>query len=105
MYPAATNTTLAVCHIPIKSRSDRIIYTNAVFSILATFALFVRLLVCAKDRINVDDAFAVAAWVFSLVPSWGMFTTGLLGNGTDTWAVPADNIYTILKVCVLIVVD
>jgi hypothetical protein len=88
-----------MCGIPIKDRSHHLIITNAVFGALAFVALGIRLVVSLQQHIfGMDDASAVAAMVFAAPVTFGQVVCGVLGFGRDTWAVPSENIYIILKV-------
>lgn len=46
-----------------------------------------------------DDFCAVLSMVFAAPVTFGQLACGLLGFGKDTWAVPTENIYIILKAC------
>ncbi|KAH8724240.1 hypothetical protein GQ44DRAFT_618657 [Phaeosphaeriaceae sp. PMI808] len=96
---SAVNTTNAMCDIPIRDRSKSLIITNAVFGALALVALGIRMLVSIQQHIfGLDDACAIVASVFAAPVTYGQLVCGLLGFGKDTWAVPPENIYTIMKV-------
>jgi hypothetical protein len=91
-----------MCGIPIKDRSHELIFTNAVFGALAFVALGIRLVVSLQQHIfGMDDASAVAAMVFAAPVTFGQIVCGVLGFGRDTWAVPSENIYIILKVSLI----
>lgn len=96
---AAINTTNALCGIPIKDRSNQLIITNAVFGALALLALLIRLQVSIQQHIfGLDDFSAVVAYTFSAPVTFGQLVCGVFGFGKDTWAVPPENIYLIMKV-------
>lgn len=96
---AAINTTYAMCGIPIKDRSSHLIITNAVFGGLALIALLIRMQVSIQQHIfGLDDFSAVIAYLFAAPVTFGQLYCGLLGFGKDTWAVPPENIYKIMKV-------
>ena len=96
---SAINTTNAMCDIPIGDRSSQLIIVNAVFGALALIALGIRMLVSLQQHIfGYDDSCAVIAYVFAAPVTFGQIACGLLGFGKDTWAVPPENIYMIMKV-------
>jgi hypothetical protein len=72
---------------------------NAVFGTLAFVALGIRIFVSLQQHIfGYDDSCAVLALVFAVPVTFGQLACGILGFGKDTWAVPVDNIYVIMKV-------
>jgi hypothetical protein len=72
---------------------------NAVFGTLAFVALGIRIFVSLQQHIfGYDDSCAVLALVFAVPVTFGQLACGILGFGKDTWAVPIDNIYVIMKV-------
>lgn len=95
----AVNTTNAMCDIPAKDLTSALITTNAVFGALALFALCIRMLVSLQQHIfGYDDFCALIAYAFAAPVTFGQLVCGVLGFGRDTWAVPANNIYLIMKV-------
>jgi hypothetical protein len=96
---SAVSTTNTMCGIPIRDRSSQLIITNAVFGALALFALGIRMIVSLQQHIfGYDDFCTVVAYIFAAPVTFGQLVCGLLGFGKDTWAVPAKNIYLIMKV-------
>jgi hypothetical protein len=88
-----------MCDIPIKDRTSALITTNAVFGALALIALCIRMIVSLQQNIfGYDDFLALVAYTFAAPVTFGQLVCGVLGFGRDTWAVPAENIYTIMKV-------
>lgn len=88
-----------MCGIPIRDRSSNIIIVNAVFGTLALIALVIRMLVSIRQKIfGTDDLCAIIAYVFAAPVTYGQLACGILGFGKDTWAVPPENIYLIMKV-------
>lgn len=73
--------------------------TNAVFGAFALTALLIRLQVSIQQQIfGLDDLNALVAYAFSAPVTFGQLVCGVLGFGRDTWAVPPENIYLIMKV-------
>lgn len=90
-----------MCGIPIQDRSHILIITNAVFGGLALLALLIRMQVSLNQHIfGLDDFCAVGAYVFAAPVTFGQLVCGIYGFGKDTWAVPPENIYLIMKVSV-----
>lgn len=88
-----------MCGIPIRDRTHYIIEINIVFGILALLALAIRMLVALqRHTFGYDDTCAVIAYLFAAPVTAGQVACGYLGFGKDTWAVPAANIYKIMKV-------
>lgn len=88
-----------MCGIESRNRASALIITNAVFGGLALLALAVRMLVSLQAHIyGWDDLCAVVAFLFAAPITFGQIYAGTLGFGKDTWAVPPENIYVIMKV-------
>lgn len=87
-----------MCNAPIRDRSNIIFTTGLIAGSIALIAVSVRTLVgIMRDSFGLDDAFAIAAEAACLPVTVIQCITPTLGFGKDTWAVPHENIYRVLK--------
>jgi hypothetical protein len=96
---AAVNVTSTMCNTPIRDRSNVIFITGIVAGTIALAAVSVRTLsAILQDSFGLDDVFALAAEAACLPVTVIQCTTPKLGFGKDTWVVPQQNIYKVLRV-------
>ncbi|OAK98846.1 hypothetical protein IQ06DRAFT_337320 [Phaeosphaeriaceae sp. SRC1lsM3a] len=94
----AVNVTSTMCNAPIRDQSNIIFVTGLVAGSVALVAVSVRTLVAfMRDSFGLDDAFAIAAEAACLPVTVIQCITPTLGFGKDTWVVPHQNIYRVLK--------
>lgn len=97
---AAVDVTFTMCSTPIRDRSNVIFITGIVAGTVALISVSVRTLsAIMQNSFGLDDVFALAAEAACLPVTVIQCITPKLGFGKDTWLVPQQNIYKVLRVC------
>ena len=88
-----------MCGAPLRDRSQSLIVGTITTGVINLVAVILRTSVALYQKsLGLDDLFAAAAGVASIPLNVLIARTGYLGFGKDTWKVPTENIYDILRV-------
>ncbi|TLD14785.1 Actin cytoskeleton-regulatory complex protein [Venturia nashicola] len=87
-----------MCGTPVRDRSNIIFMTGIVAGTVALASVSVRTLsAIIQNSFGLDDVFALAAEAACLPVTVIQCVTPRLGFGKDTWVVPQQNIYKVLR--------
>ncbi len=90
-----------MCNIPVRDRTNRLFVVSIGSITVAVIAVGVRIYVATtQSTFGMDDIMCLAALAANLPLTLLQTITPKLGFGRDTWAVPAENITKVLRVCV-----
>jgi hypothetical protein len=96
---ATVNVTSTTCGTPVRDQSNIIFMTGLLAGSVALIAVSIRtLMALMQDSFGLDDVFALGAEAACLPVTVIQCITPKLGFGKDTWVVPQQNIYQVLKV-------
>ncbi|PVH93487.1 hypothetical protein DM02DRAFT_695875, partial [Periconia macrospinosa] len=97
---SATNTTLAACGVPIKSKTVEMVAVTASIGAFAVLMVALRLIhraISCKAQLGADDLLIALAGIASLFQNVPVVVAGYLGFGRDIWSIPPDNLTASFK--------